>query len=129
MLVAKVSQKDVPIEIQVIGNVEAYSTITIKAQVGGQLTNVYFREGDLVKKGDRLFTIDPRPYQAQINQIEANIVRCPDTDVAEKMIAAIDEVSTTRRSDGLLAAAARTFRVPVSAGSTRSFSGSLTSIL
>lgn len=73
--VAKVAQKDVPINIQVIGNVEAYSTITVKAQVGGQLTNVYFREGDLVKKGDRLFTIDPRSYQAQTNQIEANIER------------------------------------------------------
>ena len=75
VVVAKVAQKDVPIEIQVIGNVEAYSTITIKAQVGGQLTKVYFGEGDLVKKGDRLFTIDPRPYQAQISQIEANIER------------------------------------------------------
>jgi len=75
VLVAKVGQKDVPIEIQVIGNVEAYSTITVKAQVGGQLTNVYFREGDLVKKNDRLFTIDPRAYQAQISQIEANIER------------------------------------------------------
>ena len=75
VLVAKVAQKDVPIEIQVIGNVEAYSTITVKSQVSGQLTNVYFREGDLVKKGERLFTIDSRAYQAQISQIEANIER------------------------------------------------------
>ena len=73
--VATVTQKDVPIDIQIIGNVEAYSTITVKSQVSGQLTNVYFREGDLVKKGDRMFTIDPRPYQAQISQIEANIER------------------------------------------------------
>lgn len=75
VLVAKVTQKDVPIEIQVIGNVEAYSTITIKAQVGGQLNKVYFNEGDLVKKDQRLFTIDSRPYLAQISQIEANIER------------------------------------------------------
>ena len=73
--VAKVAQKDVPIEIQVIGNVEAYSTITVKSQVSGQLTKVYFREGDLVSKNDRLFTIDPRPYLAQISQIQANIER------------------------------------------------------
>ena len=75
VLVAKVTQRDVPIEIQVIGNVEAYSTITIKAQVGGQLNKVYFNEGDLVKKDQRLFSIDSRPYLAQISQIEANIER------------------------------------------------------
>ena len=72
VLVAKAVQKDVPVEIQVIGNVEAYSTISVKAQVGGQLTNVYFREGDFVKKGDLLFTIDQRPFQAAVNQAEAN---------------------------------------------------------
>lgn len=75
VLVTKVAQKDVPIDIQVIGNVEAYSTITVKSQVGGQLTKVYFQEGDLVRKGDRLFSIDQRPYLAQISQIEANIER------------------------------------------------------
>lgn len=73
--VAKVAQKNVPIDIQVIGNVEAYSTITVKAQVSGQLTKAYFQEGDLVKKGARLFSIDQRPYLAQISQIEANIER------------------------------------------------------
>ena len=61
VVVATVMQKDVPINIDVIGNVEAYSTISVKAQVGGQLTKVYFQEGDYVKKGDLLFTIDPRP--------------------------------------------------------------------
>src|SRR5690348_15423529 len=53
--VAKAKQKNVPVEVQVIGNVEAYSTISVKAQVTGQLTNVYFKEGDFVKKGDKLF--------------------------------------------------------------------------
>src|SRR6516165_3927543 len=53
--VAKASMRDVPVEIQVIGNVEAYSTITVKALVGGQVTNVYFKEGDFVKKGEKLF--------------------------------------------------------------------------
>src|SRR5712671_1803557 len=56
VVVTRVSQKDVPIDIQVIGNVEAYSTITVKAQVGGELTLVSFSEGDYVKKGDLLFT-------------------------------------------------------------------------
>ena len=73
--VANASHRDVPVEIQVIGNVEAYSTITVKAQVGGQLIDVYFKEGDFVKKGDKLFDIDPRPLEAAYNQAVANIAR------------------------------------------------------
>jgi multidrug efflux system membrane fusion protein len=73
--VAVVSQKNVPVEIQVIGNVEAYSVIAVKAQVGGLLTNVYFQEGDTVKKGDLLFTIDTRPLEATLNQAVANMAR------------------------------------------------------
>src|SRR4249920_1755179 len=73
--VAQVGQKDVPLEVQVIGNVEAYATIMVKARVSGQLTAVHFREGDYVKKGDRLFSLDPRPFEAQLNQAEANLAR------------------------------------------------------
>jgi multidrug efflux system membrane fusion protein len=73
--VANASNRDVPVEVQVIGNVEAYSTITVKAQVGGQLTDVFFKEGDFVKKGEKLFTIDPRPLEAAYNQVAANIAR------------------------------------------------------
>src|SRR5450759_2763825 len=73
--VANASHRDVPVEVQVIGNVEAYSTITVKAQVGGQLTDVFFKEGDFVKKGEKLFTIDPRPLEAAYNQATANIAR------------------------------------------------------
>jgi multidrug efflux system membrane fusion protein len=75
VLVAVVERKNVPVEIQVIGNVEAYATIAVKAQVGGQLTNVYFHEGDSVKKGAPLFTIDPRPFDAAVNQAVANHAR------------------------------------------------------
>ncbi len=73
VLVAVAAQKDVPVEVQVIGNVEAYSTISVKAQVTGQLTNVYFHEGDYVKKDVLLFTIDPRPLEAALNQSKANL--------------------------------------------------------
>jgi len=73
--VAKASSRDVPVEVQVIGNVEAYSTITVKAQVGGQLLQVYFKEGDFVKKGEKLFEIDQRPLEAAYNQAVANISR------------------------------------------------------
>src|ERR1035438_9237722 len=73
--VAKSTTRDVPVEVQVIGNVEAYSTITVKALVGGQLTNVHFKEGDFVKKAEKLFDIDPRPLEAAYNQAVANIAR------------------------------------------------------
>ncbi|TAN38600.1 MAG: efflux RND transporter periplasmic adaptor subunit [Nitrospirae bacterium] len=65
----------IPVQIRSIGNVEAYSTVAIKAQVGGQLSKVHFREGQDVKKGDLLFTIDPRPYETQIRQYEAVLAR------------------------------------------------------
>src|SRR5262245_14034122 len=73
--VALVGQRDVPMEIQVIGNVEAYAAIIIKARLTGQLTGVHFKEGDYVKKGDRLFSLDPRPFEAQLNQAEANLAQ------------------------------------------------------
>jgi len=75
VVVATVSQKDVPVNIEVIGNVEAYSTITVKAQVGGQLEKVSFHEGDFVKKGDLLFNIDSRPFEGALNQAQANLAR------------------------------------------------------
>lgn len=67
--------KTVPVDLRAVGNVEAYTTIEVKAQVGGQLTEVYFREGDFVKQGDPLFLIDPRPFDEAIRQIEANLAR------------------------------------------------------
>jgi len=73
--VATATRKDVPVEIQVVGNVEAYLTITVKAQVSGELMTVHFREGDFVKKGDLLFEIDPRLLQAQLSQAQANLAR------------------------------------------------------
>jgi membrane fusion protein, multidrug efflux system len=73
--IAQASQKNVPVEIQVIGNVEAYSTISVRAVVGGQLTNVNFREGEFVKKGDLLFTIDQRPLKAALDQASANLAQ------------------------------------------------------
>ncbi len=73
--VATASAKDVPVEVQVIGNVEAYTTITVKAQIGGELKAVHFHEGDFVKNGDVLFEIDRRPLEATLNQAIANTAR------------------------------------------------------
>ncbi len=73
--VAKVARRDVPIDLQVVGNVEAYLTVTVKSQASGEITQVFFREGDFVKKGDQLATIDQRTYQAQLSQTEANLAK------------------------------------------------------
>jgi multidrug efflux system membrane fusion protein len=58
-----------------MGNVEAFSTITVRAQIGGTLMKVHFQEGDMVKKGDLLFEIDRRPYEEAIRLGEANLAR------------------------------------------------------
>lgn len=73
--VVKVAQRGVPIEAQVIGTSEAYATITVKSQISGQLTKALFREGDFVKEGDLLFTIDRRPLEAQLRQYEATLLK------------------------------------------------------
>jgi len=73
--IASVSQKDVPLEISVIGNVEAYSAVTVRSQVGGELIKVHFKEGDYVKAGDLLFSIDKRQVEAQLSQAQANFAK------------------------------------------------------
>ncbi len=75
VMVSVVTQKAVPVQIRAIGNVQACSTVTVKAKVGGELTRVHFTEGQDVRKGDLLFTIDPRPYEAALKQAEANLQR------------------------------------------------------
>jgi membrane fusion protein, multidrug efflux system len=72
---ARVSRQDVPVNIETVGNVESSLTIAVKSQVSGEITQVFFHEGDFVKAGDQLFTIDSRTYQGQVNQIQANLAR------------------------------------------------------
>jgi multidrug efflux system membrane fusion protein len=71
--VAIVEQKAMPVQIQAIGSVEAYTVVSVKAQVGGELMRVHFKEGQDVKKGDMLFTIDRRPFQAALAQAQATM--------------------------------------------------------
>jgi multidrug efflux system membrane fusion protein len=68
VIVAAVVQKDLPLQVKTIGRVEAYSTVSVKAQVGGEITRVDFKEGQDVKKGDLLFTIDSQPYEIALKQ-------------------------------------------------------------
>jgi len=73
--VAKVVLKNVPVDISVVGNVEAYSVVTVRAQTGGMLTKVNFQEGDYVKKDDLLFVIDRKPLEGQMNSARANLAK------------------------------------------------------
>jgi len=67
--------KPVPLEVSVIGSVEAYSTVAVRAQITGELTAVNFRQGDDVQVGQELFTLDRRPLEAALQQATANLER------------------------------------------------------
>ena len=75
VVVAKAEQRSMPVEINAIGAVEPYSTVQVKTQVTGQLTGVYFKEGDYVKKGQLLFTLDTRQMQADLQKLEGQLAR------------------------------------------------------
>ncbi len=75
VLVAAAERKALPVRVQAIGNVEPYSSVALKARVDGQIVDVKFKEGSEVKKGDILFRIDARPFQAALKQAEANALR------------------------------------------------------
>jgi multidrug efflux system membrane fusion protein len=73
--VATVEQKAVPVQVSAVGTVQAYTTVVVKSQVAGQIVAVHFKEGQDVRRGDLLFTIDPRPFEAALRQAEANVAR------------------------------------------------------
>src|ERR1043166_4129438 len=73
--VAQAAQETVPIRGRAIGNVEPYLTVALKARVDGQIVAVNLREGEEVRKGDVLFRVDPRPYEAALRQAQANALR------------------------------------------------------
>ena len=68
-------RKSLPLQIRAIGNVEAYNTVSVKSQVNGEISEVFFREGQDVKQGKMLFRIDPRPFEAALRQAESALAR------------------------------------------------------
>lgn len=87
--VTKAVQKTIPIDLAAIGSGEPYSTVSIKAQVNASLEKVHFTQGDFVKKGELLFTLDARPFQAAVDQAEASLAR-------DKAQAQLDDVEAER---------------------------------
>lgn len=73
--VASALQMDVPIDVRAIGTIEPYSNVTVKSRVAGQIVKVAFRQGQEVRKGDLLFEIDRRPFEAALAAAEANLAR------------------------------------------------------
>jgi membrane fusion protein, multidrug efflux system len=89
VLVAKAVEKQVPLELHAIGTGVAVATITVKPQISGQLFEVHFHEGQFVRKGELLFTIDPRPFQASLDQAQGALLK-------DKAQAANAEVQSSR---------------------------------
>ena len=83
--VATAGTRTVPVQVRCIGNGEAFSSVAIKSQVNAELMEVHFREGQFVKRGDLLFTLDRRPFDAALHQAEANLAR----DQAQETLAEI----------------------------------------
>ena len=75
VVTADAGLKDVAVNFRTIGNVQPYTTVSVKSRVDGQVLAVAFQEGQIVKKGDLLFTIDPRPFEADLKQAEAALAR------------------------------------------------------
>jgi multidrug efflux system membrane fusion protein len=73
--VALAVQRNVPFRLAAIGNVEAFSSVAVKARVDGQIVAVNFRQGQEVRRGQVLFRIDARPFEAALKQAEANALR------------------------------------------------------
>jgi len=75
VVVGDVVERTVPIQVIAVGNAQAYTSVSVKAQVAGQIVRVHFTEGQDVRRGDLLFTIDPRPFEAALRQADANVAR------------------------------------------------------
>ena len=75
VLAAQVRSGDVPIELDALGRVSAYNTVTVRAMVGGQIKRIAFADGQVAAAGDTLVQIDPRPFQATVDQDKATVDR------------------------------------------------------
>ncbi|MBI5440341.1 MAG: efflux RND transporter periplasmic adaptor subunit [Deltaproteobacteria bacterium] len=75
VLVATAEKADVPVELRALGTVEPMQSTPIRAQIGGTIMEVRFREGEAVKAGQVLFQIDPRPYENTVRQLQADLAR------------------------------------------------------
>src|SRR5687767_14063257 len=85
--VSRVVEKEMPLDVNVVGTAEAFSTVAVRAQVTGELKDVHFKQGDDVQAGQVLFTLDHRPLEAALHQAEANLARDTAQAANAKVIA------------------------------------------
>jgi multidrug efflux system membrane fusion protein len=143
ILAAKVIATNVPVQIQPepVGHVVAYSTVTVRSQIGGILSEVHFKEGDEVKSNAPLFTIDPRPMQAALARDKAQLENATsqfnrDQKLFEAKIESQDQFDISKASRDTLAATVKSdelnlsfteIRAPVDgvAGSLQAYAGNI----
>ncbi|MCE5328499.1 MAG: efflux RND transporter periplasmic adaptor subunit [Planctomycetaceae bacterium] len=118
--VVKAGTRSVPVEITTFGTVQPAATVNIKAQISGPLMKIHFSKGDLVKKGDLLFTIDPRPFKTALEQAEGTLERDRalagfaqrdakrSADLEAKSVATITETDKSRSDAASLSGTVRT---------------------
>jgi multidrug efflux system membrane fusion protein len=95
--VAAATTEDVPIYIDAVGRVTAREVVSVQPQVSGQITKIHFVDGADVKAGEVLFSIDPRPFQAQLNQAEANLAEAQATlNLAKTNFARVESITDPR---------------------------------
>ncbi|MET0599972.1 MAG: efflux RND transporter periplasmic adaptor subunit [Mesorhizobium sp.] len=106
--VATARKEDVPVYLSGLGTVQAFNTVTIRARVDGELQQVLFAEGQTVKKGDLLAVIDPRPFQAALDQAtakiaqdqaslkDAQLILSRDTELTAKQFTTVQATDTQR---------------------------------
>jgi membrane fusion protein (multidrug efflux system) len=107
VVVAEVSQRTVPIYSEFVGQTRAEETVELRARVEGILQKVYFKEGSVVRKGQLLFTIDKRPFQAAVQSAEAFVAKAVSdlaqaqqrTDVLEAKAQLANAQATLTRAD------------------------------
>jgi multidrug efflux system membrane fusion protein len=107
--VAEARKKDVPLDLAAVGRVEAIVTVGVKALVGGEVTHVYFKEGQNVRQNDVLFVIDPRPFEIALAQAQAQLerdraqLRNAETDLARYGELVRKDYVTKEQYDALVA--------------------------
>ena len=93
--IASATTMDVPVQVKSIGNVESIQAVAVRSQVEGTLQAVHFTPGQEVKKGDPLFTIDPRPLQAMVAQASANLAKAVAAVDQGRQVLAKDQANAT----------------------------------
>jgi multidrug efflux system membrane fusion protein len=93
VVMATAETRDVPIRVSVVGTAQAYATVNVKSRVDGQILSAGFKEGQLVHRGDPLFMLDPKPFQAELDQAKAALARDrAQLESAEKNLARYQEL-------------------------------------